>query len=347
MEFCEKNWDNPGVFPVFPSGGHRMHIYSNLIILGVSGAALLAFSSFQVLGPAKSFLLSLFSYAFFFVIAIINARTWLEKEHNRKISDLKEKYEKKIKRLKFEHDIATLEKTIRDGTKTLIKNAVDYFKIENIKNEMPPSAAIQNLQLDKYGQIIELLADFSLILPDYEENRQIVLQEINHQIQIYEIDEKHFATFLQTIMGKYILTVNKKIREKLKQRDAYSAGMKPCPRCLEDIPTDAESCDHCGYILISDIDPDKGLLDRKEAYSDWIQKGYALAREKEYDEAVRMFSLAIDVNPKSGQAYYNRGLAYKKMNMPKEAVKDIETAIRLGHANAEKALSKIMSTEKR
>ncbi len=191
-----------------------MNIYFNLIILGVIGIVLLGFASFQVLTPIVSFAVTVFSFVVFLLITFINVKAWIEREHDRKITRLKEQYERKIYRLKHEYDTATLEKTIRDGTKTLIKNAVDYFKIENIKNEMEPSAAIQNLQLDKYGQIIELLADFSVILPDHEENREIVLQEINHQIELYEIDEKMFAEFLKIIMGKYLLTVNKKLREK-------------------------------------------------------------------------------------------------------------------------------------
>ncbi len=94
----------------------------------------------------------------------------------------------------------------------------DYFKLENIKNEMGDSAAIQNLQLDKYGQIIELLAEFSMILPDVKENQEIVQEEINHQIIIYLIDENPFALFLQRIMDKYMIALKK---NKGKDRSEY------------------------------------------------------------------------------------------------------------------------------
>jgi tetratricopeptide (TPR) repeat protein len=286
-----------------PSGGVVMNIYSNLIVLGVIGFVLLGFASFQVLSPPISFALTVFSFSVFLLITFINVRAWIEREYDRKISRLKEKYERKIHRLKHEHDTATLEKTIRDGTKTLIKNAVDYFKIENIKNEMPPSAAIQNLQLDKYGQIIELLADFSLILPDHEENREIVLQEINHQIEIYEIDEKTFAEFLRTIMGKYLLTVNKKLREKLEL--SASRNLKPCPKCSRAIITTARVCKHCGHRFVIDFHAAAHHVDaRKTAndVADWMKKGYRLYRAGNYEDAARVFTLAIALDPKARQA---------------------------------------------
>jgi len=225
-----------------------MHIYANLVVLGLGGMALITFSAFQVFTPAITFLLSFFVFLVFLLVAFLNTRAWIEKEHVRKIQTLKNQYERKIRRIKNEYDTATLEKTIREGTKTLIKNAVDYLKIENIKKEMPPSAAIQNLQLDKYGQIIELLADFSLILPDYDENRRIVEREINHQIEIYEIDEKLFAEFLKTILGKYHLTVTKKMRERLQMVAGRQSRL--CPACKERIPVHSSDCKYCGQSLV-------------------------------------------------------------------------------------------------
>ncbi|MFP4031454.1 MAG: tetratricopeptide repeat protein [Desulfococcaceae bacterium] len=225
-----------------------MHIYANLVVLGLAGMALITFAAFQVFTPAITFLLSFFSFLVFLLVAFLNTKAWIEKEHLRKIQTIKDGYERKIRRIKNEYDTATLEKAIREGTNTLIKNAVDYLKIENIKKEMPPSAAIQNLQLDKYGQIIELLADFSLILPDYDENRRIVEREINHQIEIYEIDEKLFADFLKTILGKYHLTVTKKMRERLQL--AAGRQSRLCPACKERIPVHSTDCRYCGHVLM-------------------------------------------------------------------------------------------------
>ncbi|MDM8538134.1 zinc ribbon domain-containing protein, partial [Desulfobacterales bacterium HSG17] len=278
-----------------------MQIYANLFLMGIIGIALLAFSFFQMINIYLSFTISVLVYIIFILITFINTRSWLTREHEKNINSLKEKYEGKIRSLKNEYDTAMLEKTIRNGTKTLIKNAVDYFKVENIKNEMPPSAAIQNLQLDKYGQIIELLADFSLILPDYDENRQIVLQEITHQIDIFLIDEKPFAEFLQTIMGKYLLTVNKKVREKIRQN--VLKHMKACPNCSERVSNDARICKHCGHKFITPSE--KEASHKKEL--GLIKKGYELYRTGKLEQAVKCFSLAIKMNPKADQAYYGRG----------------------------------------
>lgn len=323
-----------------------MNIYSNLVILGVIGIVLLGFASFQVLSPMMSFALTVFSFTVFLFITFINVKAWVEREYDRKITRMKDKYERKIHRLKYEHDTATLEKTIRDGTKTLIKNAVDYFKIENIKNEMPPSAAIQNLQLDKYGQIIELLADFSLILPDHEENREIVLQEINHQIEIFEIDEKTFAEFLRTIMGKYILTVNKKLREKL-QLDA-SRSLKSCPKCSRTILTTARVCKHCGNRFVIDLHSAARSAETDAAENDvvdWVKKGYALYRSGNYEDAIRVFTLAIAIDPNARQAYYNRGISYKHADRVKDALSDLRTAAKLGHQKARELLGTIKHSD--
>lgn len=351
-----------------------MHIFANLAVLGLAGIALIAFSSFPVFSPLVTFLVCFFSFLVFLLVAYVNARAWIEKEHHRKIRALTDRYERKIRRIKNEYDTATLEKTIREGTKTLIKNAVDYLKIENIKKEMPPSAAIQNLQLDKYGQIIELLADFSLILPDYEENRRIVEKEINHQIEIYEIDEKLFAEFLKTILGKYHLTVTKKMRERLQ----FAAGRQSrlCPQCQERIPVNAPACRYCGHDLGggrslprtgpegggADETPETSLKQRVAAVSgdgsaappddpppanemEWVRRGKALYESGAYHDAIRLLTRAISLNPKAVQAYYARGVIFTRLEQPERAQKDFQTAKRMGHPKAAQALNALSFSE--
>ncbi len=320
------------------SGDISMRIYSNIIILGITGIVLQAFSALQMLDPWLSFALSAIVYIIFLIITFANIRISIQREYEGETLRLKEGYEKRIRRLKHEYDTTTLEKTIRNGTKTLIKNAVDYFKIENIKNEMPPSAAIQNLQLDKYGQIIELLADFSLILPDYEENRQIVLQEIHHQIDIFQIDEKAFADFLRSIMDKYLLTVNKKIREKIRQNSLRQ--MKTCPNCYERIPVGAKICRHCSHSLTVTV--------KQKAFSDlpkqeeWFRKGNALLSSGNTEEAIHCFSQVIRINPKAKEVFYARGIAYQKVDNDRMAIEDFKTASSLGHEKARDSLNTLM-----
>ncbi|WP_207681255.1 tetratricopeptide repeat protein [Desulfonema magnum] len=247
---------------------------------------------------------------------------------------LKRTYKKKIHQLKKEHDTTTLEKTIRDGTQTLIKNALEYFKLENIKKEMEKTAAIENLQLDKYGQIIDLLAEFSLILPDIKENQEIVQQEIKHQITIYKIDENPFALFLQRIMDNYVITVKKKIKEKTEL--SMSANMKRCPECTKWVLPNARICKHCGVILggLSAIP--------LTSESDWLRKGQTLYRAGNFQEALSLFSNAIDLNPKSKLAYYYRGIIHKKLGNHPRSVNDLTAAAQLGHKNAQELLRSMM-----
>ncbi len=316
-----------------------MRLYSNAIILGITGTVLLAFTAMRMLEPYIAFSLSVFIYIIFLFIIFANLKVSVEKETGRETGLLKQKYENRIRRLKNEQDTTTLEKTIRNGTKTLIKNAVDYYKIENIKNEMPPSAAIQNLQLDKYGQIIELLADFSLILPDYEENQQIVQQEIRHQIDIFQIDEKAFADFLRSIMDKYLLTVNKKIREMIRQNSLRE--MKTCPKCKERIPASAKICRHCSYGLTLVVSDKKEKKKKFSVSREWSKKGKILLQKGRLDEAVIFYTKLIDMDPRAGDAYYARGLAFQKKNDESRAIEDLKTAVHLGHGKAKELLNSI------
>lgn len=313
-----------------------MHVYANLAILGVSGIVLLGFQSLKLFDSPVAFALAAGCYLIFLAISFLNTRTWLEKEHDRKIQRLRETYERKIRRLKNEYDTATLEKTIRDGTRTLIKNAVDYFKIENIKKEMKPSAAIQNLQLDKYGQIIELLADFSLILPDYDENRRIVQQEINHQIEIYRIDESLFAEFLRTIMGKYLMTVNKKIRERIALE---TPSLKLCPACSAKIPVRASVCRHCGYHLENTVNlVVRADTPSEETEADSIRKGMESFRQGQLADAAKHFSQAIETNPESADTLFRRGVVLEKMGDANGSLRDLREAARRGNEKARRRL---------
>ncbi|MDM8523161.1 tetratricopeptide repeat protein [Desulfococcaceae bacterium HSG8] len=315
-----------------------MSFYANLVILGLTGTGLSAYLFFRVPDPNISFMSSTLSYILSLLITFILTKKDVEREYEDVIDCLKKEYKTKIHRLKREHDTTTLEKTIRDGTQTLIKNALDYFKIENIKNEVPASAAIQNLQLDKYGQIIELLADFSLILPDYKENQEIVQHEIVHQIEIYRVDEKDFAHFLERIMKKYLITVNKKIREKT---DLHMARrMKRCPKCAEKILPEAKICKHCGHVLKADSPNSTVIPGTTEV--DWLRKGQALYRSGNLNEALSMLTNAIDLNPKFSLAYYHRGIVNKKMGNKKRAMDDLKIAAQLGHRKAQETLKSTM-----
>ncbi|RLC09283.1 MAG: hypothetical protein DRI57_22410 [Deltaproteobacteria bacterium] len=314
--------------------GNKMNIYVSLIIVGSVAVALSAYLPLQAPDKYASLVLIILSTVLSLLLTYIITKRWMEKKFDDKIHVLKEKYEKKIHGLKKEHDTATLEKTIRDGTQTLIKNALDYFKLENIKNEMGDSAAIQNLQLDKYGQIIELLADFSLILPDITENRAIVQKEIVHQISVYQIDEKPFSMFLQRIMDKYIVTVNKKIREKISENTM--GFMKTCPRCAERVMLKANVCKHCRHDFNTlPIGPPKAA-----SPTDYVEKGKKLYDAGNYQEAIDAFSNAIKLKSDYAIAYYNRGIVHYRLDDNEQAEKNLREADALGYKKAEKLLKK-------
>lgn len=321
----------------------RMQIYANLMILALLGVALSAYLSFQEVGRHISFISIVLSYVVFLLVTHLLTKRELEARFGELLARVRKKYQIKIVKLKQEHDTSTLERTIRDGTRTLIKNAVDYFKIDNIKNEMGASAAIQNLQLDKYGQIIELLADFSLILPDYEENQQIVQQEIYHQIDIYEIDERSFAEFLKRILEKYRVAYQKKLREK--ETFESRRESRVCPQCAEKVTGNPEVCIHCGHAF-STRTPARAADESPEDIH-YIREGIAYYRQRNLNDALRSFTRAIDLNPAADQAFYNRGIIYMKKDDQIPAIDDLKTAARLGHPRARRVLKvlKMMRTQ--
>ena len=50
---------------------------------------------------------------------------------------------------------------------------------------------------------------------------------------------------------------------------------------------------------------------------------------KVYDKAIEDYTIAIEVNSKDAEAYYNRGLAYANLNDYKRAIEDYDKALEL------------------
>lgn len=308
------------------------YTYIGLIILGISTVGICAYLPVLIPGPFISFLTVVLSSVLSLLITFIVTKKWLDDHYEQRARGIREENERRVKRLKREHDTSTLERTIRDGTQTLIKNALDYFKLENIKNEIGSSAAIENLQLDKYGQIIELLADFSLILPDIKENQRIVEDEISHQINIYRGDENPFSVFLERIMKKYTVTVTKKIKEKNEQD--YWESMKTCPQCAEKVLPKAKVCKHCGF-RFQDISPSAA---HQAIAADRVEKGRNLYKLNQYDDALKEFDAAIGLKANYATAYYLRAIVHNKLGKRKQAEADLQEASYLGHKKAQKLL---------
>jgi len=66
-----------------------------------------------------------------------------------------------------------------------------------------------------------------------------------------------------------------------------------------------------------------------DAATEAYQKGLSCLGEQDYDAAIAAFTEAIRLNPKSAQAYYNRGKSYALMGGLENAIADCSEAVRL------------------
>lgn len=68
--------------------------------------------------------------------------------------------------------------------------------------------------------------------------------------------------------------------------------------------------------------------------SGWVDKGVALVIEGKYNEAIKAFDKAIELNPKDAVAYNNRGAAYGQIGNYKQQIEDSNKAIELNPEDA-------------
>ena len=69
-----------------------------------------------------------------------------------------------------------------------------------------------------------------------------------------------------------------------------------------------------------------------EAY---YNRGLAYAKLNQHERAIKDYDKAIELNPNDAKAYYNRGLAYAKLNIYELAIKDFSKTIALNPNDAE------------
>jgi len=67
-------------------------------------------------------------------------------------------------------------------------------------------------------------------------------------------------------------------------------------------------------------------------------RGLAKAMLQQYEDAIKDYSKAIQLNPNSNSAYYNRGHLYLQLNNIKQACSDWEMALKLDNAEAKTML---------
>lgn len=68
--------------------------------------------------------------------------------------------------------------------------------------------------------------------------------------------------------------------------------------------------------------------------SGWVDKGMTLVMECKYDEAIKTFDKAIELNPRDAVAYSNRGAAYGQIGNYKQQFEDSNRAIELNARDA-------------
>jgi len=71
------------------------------------------------------------------------------------------------------------------------------------------------------------------------------------------------------------------------------------------------------------------IENKQETASDWHNKGIALRKLGKYDEAIKAYDRAIDLDPKYASAWNNKGIALDELGKYDEAIKAYDKAIDL------------------
>lgn len=65
-----------------------------------------------------------------------------------------------------------------------------------------------------------------------------------------------------------------------------------------------------------------------------VEKGNRLAKQGRHEDAIKEYTTAIEKDPDSSVAHYNRGIAFQRLDNPKRAVVDYTMAIELNQKAA-------------
>ena len=79
-------------------------------------------------------------------------------------------------------------------------------------------------------------------------------------------------------------------------------------------------------------------IEHNPKYMHFYQRGRAYKALKQYRNAINDFSTVINLNPSIRSAYFNRGLAYRKIGKKKKGLGDIRKAAKLGSGDARRWL---------
>jgi tetratricopeptide (TPR) repeat protein len=70
------------------------------------------------------------------------------------------------------------------------------------------------------------------------------------------------------------------------------------------------------------------MVEPKNAFT-YYNKGISLDRMGDFDEAIKCFTIAIDLEPGKADFYHNRGFAFRKNRDYEKAIEDYTRAIHL------------------
>ncbi len=79
-------------------------------------------------------------------------------------------------------------------------------------------------------------------------------------------------------------------------------------------------------------------IEHHPKYMHFFQRGIAYMKMKQYQNAIKDFSSSIDLAPRAKNAYFHRGMAYRRIGKKSEGLRDIKKAARLGSGNAKRWL---------
>lgn len=73
--------------------------------------------------------------------------------------------------------------------------------------------------------------------------------------------------------------------------------------------------------LSVDLDMKKPEISAKEAEADeWLKKGNTAYQAKDYDEAIKCYKKATELDPAFASAFYNLGIIYAEKKLPDESI---------------------------
>ncbi len=70
----------------------------------------------------------------------------------------------------------------------------------------------------------------------------------------------------------------------------------------------------------------------------YFNRGVVMQKKGDLQQAVQDYSQAINIDPSSAKAYYNRAIAKMALSQAEEALKDLEIASRLGFTQADQVI---------